>query len=189
MNDLQLAEQLASGNEEAFSKFYTEYHQRIFSVCYRILRYREDAEETVQDVFMQILRTVHSFKGSSRLATWIHRVAVNHCLMRLRLSNHKFWRDKIDRTEEHEAILNSRSTTPSFDLNIDLRLAMKHLPRGYKNVLLLHDIEGLDHMQIARILGVAEGTSKSQLHQAHLKMRKLINKKQNPKTRNVVHSA
>lgn len=186
-DDLQLAQELASGNEEIFSQFYSQYSQKIFGVCYRILHSPEDAEEMVQDVFIQILKTVHSFKGNSKLTTWIHRVAVNQCLMKLRLSKNKFWKDKIDSEEEHEFALNSQCITPSFDTIIDVQGAIKCLAPGYRNVLLLHDVEGLEHLEIAKVLGISEGTSKSQLYKARLKMRKLMHKKQNPKIRSFIY--
>jgi RNA polymerase sigma-70 factor (ECF subfamily) len=180
-NDLILAHELASGNEEAFSKFYKETQGKVFGICYNILHSQADAEDMVQEVFMAIAKGVSKYKGDAKLSTWVHRVAVNQCLMKLRLAKHKFWSDKIDNEEDHEAIFSKLCATPSHDLNIDIRSAIKLLPPGYKNVLLLHDVEGLEHPEIVKVLGISEGTSKSQLHKARTKMKKVLNRKKNPK--------
>jgi RNA polymerase sigma-70 factor, ECF subfamily len=134
-----------------------------------------EAEDLAQEVFIQLFRKIGSFRGESAFTTWLHRMTVNQVLMHFRKRSVKLERT----TEEGETPVQIVRGTedpnkmPVLD-RISLEHALKQLPPGYRSVFVLHDIEGHDHEQIAKILGVAVGTSKSQLHKARMKLRRLL---------------
>jgi RNA polymerase sigma-70 factor (ECF subfamily) len=180
--DFELTQAAAEGDMRAFEEIYQRHHRRVYSICLRMLQNAAEAEDLTQDVFIQLYRKVGSFRGDSAFTTWLHRLTVNQVLMHFRKRNVKFERT----TEEGETPVQIVSGTenpfrmPIVD-KIALDNAIAQLPEGYKNVFVLHDVEGFEHEEVARILGCSVGTSKSQLHKARLKMRKLLKKKANPR--------
>lgn len=174
-NDVKFARALAAGKPGVWEEFYLDYKPRIFAVCKRMMRFDDLAEDLTQTTIIQIFRKIGSFKGDSRLSTWIHRIAVNQCLMHFRSS-------KVHRNNELEAnIPNKEAGGLSFDDQMDIKRLLPLLSNGYRNVLVLHDYFGFEHKEIAAILNCSEGTSKSQLHKARQKARKIYNEKINPK--------
>lgn len=181
-NDFQLAKSAAAGDMAAFEEIYQRHHRRVYSICLRMLQNASEAEDLTQDVFIQLYRKIGSFRGDSAFTTWLHRMTVNQVLMHFRKRTVKFEKT----TEEGETPVQIVSGTenpykmPIVD-KIALENAIEQLPKGYKNVFVLHDVEGFEHEEVARILGCSVGTSKSQLHKARLKLRKLLQKKANPR--------
>ncbi len=181
-NDWGLAQHSATGDMAAFEEIYRRHHRRVYSICLRMLTNAAEAEDLTQEVFIQLYRKIGSFRGDSAFTTWLHRLTVNQVLMHFRKRNVKFEKT----TEEGEMPIQVVSGTenpkamPIVD-KIALNAAIGQLPNGYKKVFVLHDVEGYEHEEIAKILGCSVGTSKSQLHKARLKMRKLLQKKANPK--------
>jgi RNA polymerase sigma-70 factor, ECF subfamily len=180
--DFVLAQSAAKGNMIAFEELYQRHHRRVYSICLRMLQNASEAEDLTQDVFIQLYRKIGSFRGDSAFTTWLHRMTVNQVLMHFRKRTVKFEKT----TEEGETpvqIVNGTANPfkmPIVD-KIALENAIEQLPNGYKNVFVLHDVEGFEHEEVARILGCSVGTSKSQLHKARLKLRKLLGKKANPR--------
>ena len=180
--DFDLTKAAASGDMMAFEELYQRHHRRVYSICLRMLQNASEAEDLTQDVFIQLYRKVGSFRGDSAFTTWLHRLTVNQVLMHFRKRNVKFEKT----TEEGETPVQIVPGTESpFKMpivdKIAIDTAIAQLPEGYKNVFVLHDVEGFEHEEVARILGCSVGTSKSQLHKARLKMRKLLKKKANPR--------
>ncbi len=181
-NDFTLAQSAAKGNMVAFEELYQRHHRRVYSICLRMLQNASEAEDLTQDVFIQLYRKIGSFRGDSAFTTWLHRMTVNQVLMHFRKRTVKFEKT----TEEGETpvqIVNGTANPfkmPIVD-KIALENAIEQLPNGYKKVFVLHDVEGFEHEEVARILGCSVGTSKSQLHKARLKLRKLLGKKANPR--------
>lgn len=181
-NDFSLAQSAAQGDMVAFEELYQRHHRRVYSICLRMLQNASEAEDLTQDVFIQLYRKIGSFRGDSAFTTWLHRLTVNQVLMHFRKRTVKFEKT----TEEGETPVQIVSGTenpykmPIVD-KIALENAIEQLPNGYKNVFVLHDVEGFEHEEVARILGCSVGTSKSQLHKARLKLRKLLGKKANPR--------
>jgi RNA polymerase sigma-70 factor, ECF subfamily len=180
--DFHLTKAAATGDMAAFEELYQRHHRRVYSICLRMLQNASEAEDLTQDVFIQLYRKVGSFRGDSAFTTWLHRLTVNQVLMHFRKRNVKFEKT----TEEGETPVQIVAGTenpykmPIVD-KIALDNAIAQLPEGYKNVFVLHDVEGFEHEEVAKILGCSVGTSKSQLHKARLKMRKLLKKKANPR--------
>ena len=181
-SDYELTQASANGDMGAFEEVYNRHHRRVYAICLRMLKNVTEAEDLTQDVFIQLYRKIGSFRGDSAFTTWLHRLTVNQVLMHFRKRNVKYEKT----TEEGEAPLQIVGGTenprkmPVVD-KIALENAIEQLPPGYKNVFILHDIEGYEHEEVARILGCSVGTSKSQLHKARLKLRKLLQKKANPR--------
>jgi RNA polymerase sigma-70 factor (ECF subfamily) len=137
----------------------------------------EDAEDVTQEVFLQVHRKLHTYRGDASLSTWLHRVTVNAVLMHFRRS--KKWSSETQTEDgDIEAINLPTSERKSDSLMVDrlaLKKAVAHLSPGCQTIFMLHDVEGYEHKEIAQRLGISEGTSKSQLHDARLKMRKHLN--------------
>ena len=180
--DFELTQAAANGNMIAFEEIYNRHHRRVYSICLRMLQNATEAEDLTQDVFIQLHRKIGSFRGDSAFTTWLHRLTVNQVLMHFRKRNVKFEKT----TEEGETPIQIVGGTenprkmPVVD-KIAIEDAIGQLPDGYRNVFVLHDVEGYEHEEVARILGCSVGTSKSQLHKARLKLRKLLQKKAPPR--------
>jgi RNA polymerase sigma-70 factor (ECF subfamily) len=182
ISDFDLAQSAAKGDMFSFEELYKRHHRRVYSICLRMLKNAWEAEDLSQDVFIQLYRKVGSFRGDAALTTWLHRMTVNQVLMHFR----KRYVQNEKTTEDGEVPLRAVDGTEnpnkmSIVDRIALENAIEQLPPGYKNVFVLHDIEGYEHEEVARILGCSIGTSKSQLHKARLKLRKLLAKKANPR--------
>jgi RNA polymerase sigma-70 factor (ECF subfamily) len=180
--DLVLTQLASGGDMAAFEEIYRRHHRRVYSICLRMLQSPSEAEDLTQDVFIQLYRKIGSFRGDSAFTTWLHRMTVNQVLMHFRKRTVKYEKT----TEEGETP--DQMVTGTSDPNkmrivdkIALDNAIEQLPTGYKNVFVLHDMEGYEHEEVAKILGCSVGTSKSQLHKARLKLQKLLNKKANPR--------
>jgi RNA polymerase sigma-70 factor, ECF subfamily len=170
--DVQLA---AAGDVDAFERIYRRHHHRVFTVCLRMVRDRSVAEDLTQDVFIQLYRKLHTFRGESTIGTWLHRLTVNQVLMHLRKPIVKSERTVDDETTPLQIAKGTANPRRMAVIDrIALNEAIAQLAPGYRMVLLLHDVLGYEHEQIGMILGCAVGTSKSQLHKARLRVRDLL---------------
>lgn len=178
VSDFDLAQASAHGDIQAFETLYERHHRRVYSLCLRMVANPTEAEDLTQEVFVQLFRKIGSFRGESAFTTWLHRLTVNHVLMHFRKRG-----VRIEKTTEEgeigeiQDILQSASERPHFVDRIALDEAISQLPPGYRTVFVLHDIEGFEHTEVADLLGVSVGTSKSQLHKARMRLRELLNKK------------
>lgn len=177
--DIQLCRLAANGNIAAFEVLYERYHRRTYSLCLRMLNSQTEAEDLTQEVFIQLFRKIGSFRGDSAFSTWLHRMTVNQVLMHFRRRSVKNERTSDDGEMPEQTV---RGTANPGKMQVVDRIALKNaiaeLPNGYRNVFVLHDVEGFEHEEVARIMGISVGTSKSQLHKARLKLRGLLVKKQ-----------
>ena len=177
-SDFDLAQASARGEVKAFEMLYERHHRRVYSLCLRMVANATEAEDLTQEVFIQLFRKAGSFRGESAFTTWLHRMTVNHVLMHFRKKGVKYEKT----TEEGEIgdlqdIIQSVAERPRFLDRIAIDKAISELPPGYRTVFVLHDVEGFEHEEVANLLGVTVGTSKSQLHKARMKLRGLLNKK------------
>lgn len=181
-SDLELAQSAAKGDMVAFEEIYQRHHRRVYSICLRMLQNAYEAEDLTQDVFIQLYRKIGSFRGDSAFTTWLHRMTVNQVLMHFRKRNVKYEKT-TEEGETPDQVVTGTADPEKMRVvdKIALENAIDQLPDGYKNVFVLHDVEGFEHEEVARILGCSVGTSKSQLHKARLKLRKLLKKKANPR--------
>jgi len=181
----ELLEALRSGQEGAFELLVRTHSGRMLAVCRRILRNEEEARDAVQEAFVSAFRGLRNFEGSSRLGTWLHRIAVNASLMRLR-SRKRRPEEPIDDllpgfNEDGHARVPPRDWSPSALQLVEqretrefVRACIDRLPETYRVVLLLRDIEELDTAETAEVLGVSEGVVKVRLHRARHALRRLL---------------
>jgi len=165
------------GNTRALEEVFKVNGELIRRICLRMLRDPIEAEDAAQDVFVHVLRKLHTFRGDSALSSWLYRLTTNLVLMRFRKNRHKNYslRGLLEDDGELLGIL----AKPDLYLQgvidrVDIQAAIDMLPRGYKTVFILHDIQGYAHKEIAELLGYSVGNSKSQLHKAHRHLRKLL---------------
>lgn len=176
--DFELAQISASGNIAAFEVLYERYHRRTYSLCLRMTNSATEAEDLTQEVFIQLFRKIGSFRGASAFSTWLHRLTVNQVLMHFRKRSVKNEKTSEDGEMPDQIVTGTANPNkmPIVD-RIALNKAITELPNGYRSVFILHDIQGYEHEEVARIMGISVGTSKSQLHKARLKLRGLIVKR------------
>ncbi len=156
-----------SGEVKAFERLYRTCVGRVYAVCLRLHAGRvEDAEDSVQEAFVRAWKQLPKFRGESGFATWLHRIAVNSALDRIRAERSRGGDapgPPIDVIEAADR-LPGRSHSP--EKTLDLERAVAGLPPRARLAFVLHDVEGFKHREIAEMTGTAEGTWKGQLHRA-----------------------
>ncbi len=174
-----LVQRAQSGDEQAFATLFQNHKKRVYSVCLLMTKNIAEAEDLTQEAFLQVFRSVGSFRGDSAFSTWLYRVAVNTVLMKLR-------RRKSTAIVSLDEPVSSESPSVRRDIGkadphltgaidrITLHRAMKELPEGCRQIFTLHEVEGYQHHEIAKLLDCSVGNSKSQLHKAKMKMRDLL---------------
>jgi RNA polymerase sigma-70 factor (ECF subfamily) len=148
---------------QAFEWLYRTHVARVHAICLRMTANVTRAEEMTQKTFLTVWEKLPHFRGESAFSSWLHRVAVNTVLADLRAENRRLQR--VFGTED-PSLFETASLTPSVGSRLDLEQAIAGLPPQARSVFVLHEIEGWQHDEIARELGVATGTSKAQLHRA-----------------------
>ncbi|HVF85968.1 MAG TPA: RNA polymerase sigma factor [Pyrinomonadaceae bacterium] len=178
--DYALTQRAAEGDMGAFEELYERHNRRVYSLCLRMTSNVAEAEDLAQEVFIQLFRKVGSFRGESAFTTWLHRLTVNQVLMHFRKRGVRMEQTTDDGETPVQVVAGTENPNqmPVVD-RIALDKAIAQLPPGYRTVFVLHDVEGHEHEEIARMLGVSVGTSKSQLHKARMKLRGLL-RQQNP---------
>ena len=166
--DLALAERCRGGDSGAFEELYRAHAPRLFGLACRMVG-RTEAEDLLQDIFLTAHRKLGLYKGESSLGTWLFRLATNQCLDYLRSRGARF--AQLTETFEDEPVSTVTGTMRSAADRLDLERALATLPAGCRAVFVLHDVEGLEHREIGELLGISDGTSKSQLHKARLRLR------------------
>ncbi|HEY0385203.1 MAG TPA: RNA polymerase sigma factor [Pyrinomonadaceae bacterium] len=174
-SDYALAQRAAQGEMAAFEELYQRHHRRVYSLCLRMTQNVSEAEDLAQEVFIQLFRKVGSFRGESAFTTWLHRLTVNQVLMHFRKRSVKMEQTTEEGETPVQVVVGTSNPNqmPVVD-RIALDKAIGQLPPGYRTVFVLHDVEGHEHEEIARLLGCSVGTSKSQLHKARMKLRMLL---------------
>jgi len=174
-----LVQRAQRGDEAAFATLFQTHKKRVYSVCLLMTKDIAEAEDLTQEAFLQVFRSVGSFRGDSAFSTWLYRVAVNTVLMKLR-------RRKAPPLVSLDEPVSAESPSLRRDVGkadprlsgavdrIALRRAMQELPEGCRQIFALHEVEGYQHHEIARMLDCSVGNSKSQLHKAKMKMRDLL---------------
>lgn len=176
-SDYDLTQASANGDMVAFELLYERHHRRVYSLCLRMVANATEAEDLSQEVFVQLFRKVGSFRGESAFTTWLHRLTVNHVLMHFRKKGVRLEKTTDEgEISEMQDFIQAVTERPRFIDRIALDKAISELPPGYRTVFVLHDVEGFEHEEVAAMLGVSVGTSKSQLHKARMRLRDLINK-------------
>jgi RNA polymerase sigma-70 factor, ECF subfamily len=177
LETIRLAKQ---GDSAAFETIYRRYSGRVYALSLRILRDPVEAEDALQDAFMLLFRKIHTFRGESAFSSWLHRLTVNLALMRLRRKKPisvPFDESPEDDDEDNKLryeIGGPDSRVTGLVDRVILQAAVNQLPEGYKQTFILHDVQGYEHNEIAKIRGHSTGNSKSQLHKARKRLRELL---------------
>jgi RNA polymerase sigma-70 factor, ECF subfamily len=161
----------------------------VYSLCLRMVGNTAEAEDLTQEAFLQLFRKIATFRGESAFSTWLHRLAVNVVLMRLRKkSATESSLDEMTEPDEESGGPRRDFGMPDLRLSgsidrVNLQRAVDQLPPGYKAVFVLHDVQGYEHNEIAEIMDCSIGNSKSQLHKARMRLRELLHESLRDKAR------
>lgn len=172
---MALVERCRRGDLAAFEELYRTHSGRLFGVACRMVGNTADAEDLLQEIFLTAHRKLEGFRGESSLGTWLYRLATNQCLdfLRSRAARAGQITDALD-DDPTIADASSKGLADQTVTKMDLERALARLPAGCRAAFVLHDIEGLEHREVGEVLGIAEGTSKSQVHKARLRLRTLL---------------
>jgi RNA polymerase sigma-70 factor, ECF subfamily len=182
LNDADVVRLAQQGDAVAFERVYRLYSRRVYSLCLRMVADPAEAEDLTQDVFLHLFRKIGTFRGESAFSTWLHRMAVNIVLMRLRRKRiAKISVDAITNPGDESDTQPKEFGCPDLRLSgvidrITLQAAINELAPGYRAIFILHDVQGFKHSEIAEIFGCSVGNSKSQLHKARTLLRQLLPK-------------
>jgi RNA polymerase sigma-70 factor (ECF subfamily) len=171
---------LAGEGMSGFEELFRRHSRRVYSLCLRMTGNTQEAEDLTAEVFIQLQKKLGQFRGESAFTTWLHRLTVNQVLMhfRKRSVRSELTTEDGDITTLAECV--SEPMRISFVDRVALDAAIAQLPPGYRAVFVLHDIEGYEHLEIAKLLGCSDGTCKSQLHKARMRLRKLLTQRAAP---------
>jgi RNA polymerase sigma-70 factor (ECF subfamily) len=183
-DEAALLRALRAGDETAYERFVRQHGGQMLAVARRFLRCEQDAADAVQEAFVAAFRSIHGFAGNSKISTWLHRVVVNACLMKLRSAKSKSARSiesllpTFDETGHHAHRVAAWQAPcdrlESAELRTTVRRCIDELPEPYRLVLLLRDIEELDTQETAMRLGISEPAVKVRLHRARQALRTLL---------------
>lgn len=174
--DRDLVARCRRGELGAFEELYRRHCGRVYTVACRMTGSAADAEDLVQDVFLQVHRRLDTFRGDAALGTWLHRMTVNACLdfARSKQGRRRRSTDTIEDLNALETPAHGPWRADTALDRLDLERAVAQLPPSYRRAFLMHDVEGLEHHEVGAALGIAEGTSKSLLHKARMRLRTLL---------------
>jgi RNA polymerase sigma-70 factor (ECF subfamily) len=177
--DAELIARSQRGEEQAFEALYHAHKRRVYRLCLRMIGNTAEAEELTQEAFMRLFRKIHTFRGESAFTTWLHRLTVNTVLMRLRKKTPK--EIFVESGEESEKSDRPQKEFGAPDLELggtldrlSLETAVAKLPEGSRQVFMYYDVLGYEHHEIAAMMDCSVGNSKSQLHKARMRLRRLL---------------
>lgn len=178
--DAEIIRRAQQGDALAFEELYRLCNRRVYALCFRMVGNPLDAEELTQEAFMQVFRKIQTFRGESAFTTWLHRLTFNAVLMRFRKKQPTTTSLEEMADPDQDSGASPRDIgTPDLRLTgtidrLALQRAISQLAPGYKAIFILHDVQGYGHDEISQILHCSIGNSKSQLHKARGKLRRLI---------------
>ncbi len=188
-SDEELMALVVEGDRVAFDQLVRRYYRKIYATCYRLLNNREEAEDAVQDVFLKVYRNAASFKQEKRFSTWVYRVAVNHCLNRLRWKKKRRWLslDRFVRKSgeeengtrladfvEEKKVLQPDENLLRAERAWAVRKAIASLPEQQRVAVILHRYEGLSYKEIADVMGTSVSSVEARLHRAKVALAKKL---------------
>lgn len=188
-SDLQgpLVEGLRRRDERAYREVVERWADRLYHIAYRFVRRKEEAQEIVQEVFQKIVEKIDTFKGESKLDTWIYRIAVNESLMRIRSNKqHRSvsWEEVLPRYEDGIFLEKASDWSALPDSKLEeretrelVRAGIEELPEDYRAAYLLKDVEQLSEEEAGQALGISKTTLKMRVHRARLFLRKKLEKR------------
>jgi RNA polymerase sigma-70 factor (ECF subfamily) len=190
----QLVERLKRRDEAAFNELVRAYEKRVFRLVLRMLGDRAEAEDVAQDVFITVFKSIDSFRGESKLSTWMFRVATNHCKNRIKYLDRRARgkKSELDELTEHGALESASMSSSALVARPDqqaeanqieslVRAAIAELDEDQRELVVLRDVENMSYEEIQQITGLPEGTVKSRLHRARLQLAKAVQRASEPR--------
>jgi len=183
-----LIRRLRERDERAFREMVDEYRERVYGLTFRMLGNQEEAEDVAQEVFITVFKSIDSFRGDSKLSTWLYRITANHCKNRIKYLARRHDRKKAEFDEEVERgqaagavsapVVHRRpdEELQGAQLQVMLQEAIEALDEEQRLLVVLRDIEELSYEEICEITGLALGTVKSRIHRARMTLRKKLAK-------------
>ena len=172
----ELIERCKAGDQDAHFRLYKLYSKAMYNVGLRITRSEEEAEDVLQEAFINAFRNIDSYRGDATFGAWLKRIVVNKAINAVNRKKH----DAIPDDERWDLAEEEPVAEYGEGLTVDrVKRCIGDLPDGYRTVLSLYLLEGYDHQEIAEIMGITESTSKSQLNRAKSKLRELLTKNRN----------
>ena len=168
---MNLVAQAQAGDAAAFERLYHDNVGRVYALCLRMTRDETQAEDLTQEAFVRAWRKLKSFRGDSAFSTWLHRLTVNLTLTHLRSESRRM--SRVTTTDDLAALDKQGQRARSRE-RLDLESAIAALPEGARQVFVLYEIEGYRHAEIAKMMGIATGTTKAQLHRARRMLREAL---------------
>jgi RNA polymerase sigma-70 factor, ECF subfamily len=173
--DAELIARAQRGEEKAFEALYHAHKLRVYRLCLRMVGNTAEAEELTQEAFLRLFRKIHTFRGDSAFSTWLHRLSLNVVLMRLRKKTVSQTPLEVNKFDEPTREFGAPDLAQAGVVDrMCLEQAVAKLPPGCKQIFTLHDVLGCEHHEIAAMLDCSIGNSKSQLHKARMRLRKLL---------------
>jgi RNA polymerase sigma-70 factor (ECF subfamily) len=179
MTEAEAIAQAKEGSAAAFEHLYKLHCKRVYSLCLRMIKNSAEAEDLAQQTFLQLFRKIGTFRGESGFSTWLHSVTVNTVLMHLRQKKSaEILLEDLERPGDGDEAPREHGSADISMLGtldrLNLMRAIRRLPHGYKQHFLLYDVLGYKHREIGALLGCSTGSSKSQLHKARRRLRRLL---------------
>lgn len=183
IKDVDLVEQFRNGSHEAFEEIVTRYEAKVFQLAMRFTRNQEDAEEVMQDVFTTIYKKIDGFQGKSAFSSWLYRIVVNAAFMKLRKRKQHNTISIEDLApavrqfcleKENNFLERSDAIASSKEMRDVIQLAINRLPRQYRAVFVLRDVDGLSNQEVGEILQLSVPAVKSRLHRSRLMLRRKL---------------
>ena len=174
ISDDELIQGCKDNNQSAHKMLFEKYANQMMGVCMRYCKNQEDARDLLQDGFYKVLINIKSFKGGSRIDTWMTRIFINLALNKLRHGRNKFEHQEFDK--KHEVLIPDEDLNkPRYDVEPNQVLdALKQLPEIYRIVINMYAIDNMPHKEIAKQLGITEGSSKSRLSRARVLLNDIL---------------
>ena len=175
LSDYELTQAIGQGAVSGIGDLYERHKTKVYSLCLRMTGNVSEAEDLTQEIFLHLLRKAGSFRGESQFSTWLYRFTTNHVLMHFRTRTRRNQRFPylIDEVEATRTL--KISVGPQLLDRVALDAALAKLPFGCRSIFLKIDVEGYNHQEVAGLFGCSVGNSKSQLHKARRRLRKLLN--------------
>ena len=172
--DWELVQRCRKGERKAQYELYQLYKDRVFNIAYRMANSQQDAEDITQMAFVRVFKKIDSFRGDSAFSSWVYRLTVNICINHFRREKRK---KELVVHELSELAINLKilkTNEQASKMKPFLEKAIRALPAGYRMIFVLYDIEGYKHEEIAEMMNISEGTSKSQLHKARKELKQYL---------------
>jgi RNA polymerase sigma-70 factor (ECF subfamily) len=185
--DARLVERLVARDERAFTTLVRTYERRVFALLLRMIGNRAEAEDLAQEVFVQVFKAIGSFRGESKLSTWIYRIAINLCKNRSKYLRvrHSGQEEQLEALQERAPLGDAKGANVANVERPDEMMAGKQVERivqtailelepTFRECLVLRDVEDLSYEEIGAITGLPEGTVKSRIHRARAQLKELV---------------